>query len=140
MTNHVHMIISRDSKNALEDTMRDMKKFTAAKILEAIKTESESRRECLPAGQAGMLTVFKEAGESNSNNTVYQFWQQDNHPIECDTSDILKQKMEYLPVRQAGVHENPVRVGFVERAEYWMCSSAGDYYANRKGLIELSYV
>ncbi len=27
---------------------------------------------------------------------------------------------------------NPVRAGFVE--------TAGDYYANRKGLIELSYV
>ena len=47
--------------------------------------------------------------------------------------------MEYLPVRQAG-HENPVRAGFVEKAEDWVYSSAGDYYANRKGLIELSYV
>ena len=133
MTNHVHMIISRNSKNLLEDIMRDMKKFTSAKILAAIKTESESRRECLPAGQSGMLAIFKEAGEANSNNTTYQFWQQDNHPIECDTSDILKQKMEY-------VHENPVRAGFVERAEDWMYSSAGDYYANRKGLIDLSYI
>ena len=126
MTNHVHMIISRNSKNALEDIMRDMKKFTSVKILEAIKTEPESRREW-------MLELFKEAGEANSNNIVYQFWQQDNHPIECDTSEILKQKMDY-------VHENPVRAGFVEKAEDWVYSSAADYYANRKGLIELSYV
>ena len=127
------MIISRNSKNALEDIMRDMKKFTSVKILEAIKTEPESRRECLPAGQAGMLELFKEAGEANSNNIVYQFWQQYNHPIECDTPEILKQKMDY-------VHENPVRAGFVEKAEDWVYSSAADYYANRKGLIELSYV
>ena len=133
MTNHVHMIISRNSKSLLEDIMRDVKKFTAVKILEAIKTEPESRSECLPAGQAGMLGVFKEKGEANSNNAVYQFWQQDNHPIECDTSDILKQKMEY-------VHENPVRAGFAEKAGDWIFSSAGDYHANRKGLIELSYV
>lgn len=113
--------------------MRDMKKFTSVKILEAIKTEPESRRECLPAGQAGMLELFKEAGDANSNNIVYQFWQQDNHPIECDTPEILKQKMDY-------VHENPVRAGFVEKAEDWVYSSAADYYANRKGLIELSYV
>ena len=38
------------------------------------------------------------------------------------------------------VHGNPVRVGFVEKAEEWVYSSGGDYYANRKGLIELSYV
>ena len=126
MTNHVHMIISRNSKNALEDIMRDMKKFTSVKILEAIKTEPESKREW-------MLELFKEAGEANSNNIVYQFWQQDNHPIECDTPEILKQKMDY-------VHENPVRAGFVEKAEDWVYSSAADYYANRKGLIELSYV
>ena len=86
VTNHVHMIISRNLNSLLKDIMRDMKKFTAAKILEAIKTETESRKEW-------MLTIFQEAGESNSNNTVYQFWQQDTH-------DIFQQKMEYLPVRQ----------------------------------------
>lgn len=31
-------------------------------------------------------------------------------------------------------------VTFVEKAEDWIYSSAGDYYCNRKGLIELSYV
>ena len=43
-------------------------------------------------------------------------------------------------MRDMGVHENPARAGFVEKAEDWVYSSAGDYYANRKGLIELSYV
>lgn len=126
MTNHVHMIISRNSGSTLEDIMRDMKKFTSTGILKAIKAEPESRRDW-------MLAIFKEAGSENSNNTVYQFWQQDNHPIECDAADILKQKMSY-------VHENPVRAGFVEKPEDWIYSSAGDYYARRKGLIELSYV
>jgi putative transposase len=120
------MIISKNSKKILEDIMRDMKKFTSAKILEAIKTEHESRREW-------MIEIFEATGEVNSNNRVYQFWQQDNHPIECISPFILKQKMEY-------VHENPVRAGFVEKAEDWMYSSAGDYYTNRKGLVELSYV
>ena len=55
MTNHVHMIISRNSKSLLEDIMRDMKKFTSAKILEAIMTEHESRREW-------MIEIFKAAG------------------------------------------------------------------------------
>ena len=52
MTNHVHMIISKNTDVLLEAIMRDMKKFTSVKIREAIKREPESRRECLPAGQA----------------------------------------------------------------------------------------
>lgn len=126
MTNHMHMLISRNSTNLLEEIMRDMKKYTSTRILGAIKTEPESRREW-------MLNIFSQAGLKNSNNTKYQFWQQDKHPIECDTPNILEQKMEYI-------HENPVRAGFVEMAEDWIYSSAGDYYCNRKGLIELSYV
>lgn len=126
MTNHVHMIISRNSSVSLESIMRDTKKYTSSKVLESIKKESESRKEW-------MLNIFNQAGLNNSNNKIFQFCQQDNHPIECDTAQILEQKMEYI-------HENPVRVGFVEKAEDWVYSSAGDYFCNRKGLIELSYV
>lgn len=126
MTNHIHMIISKNSDVLLESIMRDMKKYASVKIIEAIKSESESRKDW-------MLPLFKGAGETNSNNSVYQFWKQDNHPIECVSSEILRQKMDYL-------HENPVRAGFVEKAEDWMYSSAGDYYANRKGLIELTFI
>jgi REP element-mobilizing transposase RayT len=36
MTNHVH-IISRSSDTLLEEILRDMKKFTSSKLLEAIK-------------------------------------------------------------------------------------------------------
>lgn len=126
MTNHVHMIISRNSSMLLENIMRDMKKFTSVKIIEAIKRENEIRK-------YWMLQIFARAGGNNSNNTTYQFWQQDNHPIECDTAEILEQKMSYI-------HENPVRAGFVEKAEDWVYSSASDYYCNRKGLMELSYV
>src|SRR6185369_2417499 len=110
MTNHVHMIVSRNSDTLLEAIMRDMKKFTSSKLLEAIKKEPESRKEW-------MLSLFRQAGENNSNNKIFQLWQQDNHPIECGSPTILSQKMDY-------VHENPVRAGFVERAEDWTYSSA----------------
>jgi len=126
MTNHVHMIISRNSDTLLEDIMRDMKKFTSSKLLEAIKKEPESRREW-------MLALFRQAGESNSNNKIFQLWQQDNHPIECGSPTVLSQKMDY-------VHENPVRAGFVEKAEDWAYSSAAHYYCGKKSLIELNYV
>jgi len=126
MTNHVHMIISRNSSVLLEEIVRDMKKFTASKLVQAIEREPESRREW-------MLKLFAQAGRMNSNNTNYQLWQQDKHPIACGSQDILRQKMNYI-------HNNPVRAGFVDKEEDWIYSSAGDYRIGRKGLIEMSYV
>ena len=127
MTNHVHMIISRKSENTLEAIMRDMKKFTASKIIEAIQySKEESRKEWL-------MGLFRKAGEENSNNKIFQFWQQDNHPMLCFNPDIFQQKLTY-------VHQNPVRAGFVEKAEDWLYSSAGDYYLGRKGLIDIDRV
>ena len=80
-----------------------------------------------------MLSLFRQAGEENSNNKIFQLWQQDNHPIECGSAIILRQKMDYL-------HENPVRAGFVEKGEDWVYSSAAHYYCGKKSEIELSYV
>ena len=56
--------------------------------------------------QAGMLNIFSYAGKNNNNNTGFQFWKQDYHPIELNTSEKTQQRMDYL-------HENPVRSGLV---------------------------
>jgi putative transposase len=37
------------------------------------------------------------------------------------------------------IHNNPVEAGFVEKAEDWLYSSAGNFYG-KKGFIELSYI
>lgn len=60
-----------------------------------------------------------------------EFWQHENHSILLDTNEMLQQRLNYL-------HENPVRAGFVTKAEDWLYSSAIDYYTeNEKGLFEL---
>ena len=56
--------------------------------------------------QAGMLNIFSYAGKNNNNNTGFQFWKQDYHPIELNTSEKTQQRMDYL-------HENPVRSGLM---------------------------
>lgn len=123
MTNHVHLIIFRSGSYLLESIMRDMKKFTSIKILDAIKTSTlESRKEW-------MLRVFKEAGEENPQNINYQFWQHGNHPIELDNNKIIDQKLAYL-------HNNPVMQGCVNEVEHYNWSSAMDY-AGLKGLVKL---
>lgn len=76
MSNHVHMIISRTGTPSLSDIMRDLKKYSSRRILQEInKHPHESRKDW-------MLPLFAKAGNDNSNNKIYQFWQQDNHPIQ----------------------------------------------------------
>lgn len=127
MSNHVHLIVSTVEPFKLSDVLRDLKKFTSRNIIKAIQeNEKESR-------QRWMLWIFKSAGENNNRNEIYQFWNQENHPIECSTIEILESKMKYL-------HENPVRARIVQEEGDYVYSSGIDYYNNRKGLIEVDFI
>lgn len=113
MSNHVHLIFSARDNNVSE-LLRDYKKFTARRIIEAVeKNDKESRREW-------MLRIFKQCGWENSRNTNYQFWRQDNHPEELYSPSFSVQKMNYL-------HNNPVEAGLVDKPEDYLYSSARDY-------------
>jgi len=70
MTNHVHLIIESANEN-LSDVIRDIKKFTAYKIIEAAKHEPESRREWI-------LHRFSYNASLRSANTNYQVWTHEN--------------------------------------------------------------
>ena len=78
-----------------------------------------------------MLWMFKRAGEHNINNKNYQFWQQNNHPIELFDHEIMDQKLDYI-------HNNPIEAGIVEEAGDYLYSNARDY-SGRKGLIDLCF-
>lgn len=125
MTNHVHMIIS-SNKIKPEHIMRDMKKFTSVELIKAIRSNpGESRKEW-------MLDVFSKAGDKNCNNVNYQFWQQNNHPMELFSEAFFEQKLSYI-------HKNPVKAGFVRRAEDYPYSSAGDY-TGKPGPVKVTLV
>ena len=122
MSNHVHFMASAREHN-LSDILRDFKKYTSTKVTSAIiKNPQESRKDW-------MVDIFKKAGKENSRNTVYQFWRQDNHPIECFSYDFTKQKLNYI-------HNNPVAAGIVFNPEDYLYSSATDY-AGRKGFLKV---
>ncbi len=126
MTNHVHLIISSKT-NKIEDIVRDLKKYTSKKIIAAIRENpTESRKEW-------MLNLFSYAGQNNNNNTEFQFWKQDYHPIELNTAEKLKERLNYL-------HENPVRSGLVWEAWHYKYSSAIDYYTNEHGLLAIEHL
>ena len=85
--------------------------------------EPESRREWL-------LYMFKYFAAVNPNNRYFQFWQQDNHPIELWSLPVIWQKLNYI-------HDNPVRAGIVSDPTHFLYSSATDYYCGKNGLLEI---
>ena len=71
---------------------------------------------------------------ANSRNKDYQFWCQDNRPMELIHGRFIFQKMNYI-------HSNPVDAGLVERQEHYLYSSAKDYIEGKKcGLLELVFL
>ncbi len=96
MTNHIHLII-RSKKEPLENIMRDLKRYTSREVLKTIQENSQGSR------KEWMLWLFERVGKKNANNTNYQFWQQNNHPIELGTESFdIDKYMDYI-------HENPVK-------------------------------
>lgn len=124
MSSHIHMIIGRNSSPSLEGIIRDIKKYTSVKIIEAIKNNKrESRRELL-------LWLFERAGKRNPNNTRYQFWQQHSHPVALVTNEMIDQRLHYI-------HNNPVAAGIVLSPEHYLYSSAINYADLPEKLIEV---
>lgn len=125
MSNHVHMIISRkNGGHLLANIMRDMKKFSSYKLTKAIQENIQESR------KNWMINIFRENGNRNSNNTNFQFWQQDNHPIELDSNtDQFTRALNYI-------HYNPVKAGLVAEPADYLYSSARDYQGE-KGLLEI---
>ncbi len=126
MTNHVHLIAKAKEGYELSGIIRDFKKYTSKRVLKAIEENlQESRKEW-------MLRIFKKAGEYNSNNKTYQFWRQDNHPIELYKAETIQQKLDYI-------HNNPVEEGFVASPEDYLYSSARNY-AELDNVLEIDFI
>jgi REP element-mobilizing transposase RayT len=123
MSNHVHLVFSRSGQYSHSDILRDLKKFTSKKLIEAIESNPvESRKEW-------MLNIFRNAGQHQGNNKEYQFWQQNNHPIELFSPVVTFHKIDY-------VHNNPVAAGIVSEAEHYSHSSSRDY-SGIKGILDI---
>lgn len=110
MPSHIHFIF-RSANEQPMDLLRDFKKHTAKKVIEAIENNpQESRKEWL-------LWMMKRAGKKAGNVSNYKFWQHHNKPIELWSEKVIKQKIEYI-------HNNPVESGFVINPVDWKYSSA----------------
>lgn len=105
MPNHFHALSSQ-TDGRLPDVVRDLKRHTSTVI--AAKLEEDCR--------ITWLRALRNAGGGEKVSV----WIAQYHPIQVHSLEFLQQKLEYM-------HQNPVRAGFVERAEDWKYSSAGFY-------------
>lgn len=125
MSNHLHMVAQARDGYLLSDILRDFKKFTSKKIMDAVSSEIESRREW-------MQDRFEFAGRNNPKIKDFKFWQDGNEAKEIHTNEFMEQKINYI-------HDNPVRAEIVVEAHEYLYSSAVDY-AGGKGLVEVIVV
>ena len=120
----VHFIFRSANEQPME-LLRDFKRHTSKKVIEAIENNpQESRKEWL-------LWMFKRAGKKNATTSKYQFWQHHNKPIELWSEKVIKQKIDYI-------HNNPVVSGFVTKTEDWKYSSARNYQEDTT-VLEIDY-
>jgi len=112
MTNHIHLI-ANSQENELSLIVRDFKKYTSYEIVKSVIGSAEESR------SEWMLRLFKYYATYNKNNTKFQFWKQDNKPIELVNPVWINQKINYT-------HMNPVKAGIVDKPEHYIYSSARD--------------
>lgn len=116
MDNHFHAIVTGDNLSII---LRDLKRFTAKEIIKSIRNMNSP-------WLLNQIEYWKKKYKIDSN---YQIWQEGFHPQQILNDDILKQKIEYI-------HFNPVKRGFVNKAEDWKYSSARNFLGDNQ-IIQL---
>ena len=124
MSNHLHLLAKTEEDYGMANFERDFKKFTTVKVLAAIGTEPDLRREW-------MLRHFEDFSKSLRKIEKLHVWQNCSSPVhvDCKQRDVLQQRI-------VSIHENPVRDGIVDLPENYLFSSARDY-TGMKGLVQV---
>ncbi len=116
LENHMHLIAQSDQLD------RDMARFKSYTAKQLIRFLSENKIKTI----LDQLAFYKKAHKSDR---AYQFWQEGVHPEWIQNEMMMKQKIEYI-------HQNPVERGYVDKPEYWRCSSARNYLG-MEGVLEV---
>ncbi len=119
MPDHVQLITWPQGQSSISDIMRDVKKFTAVRLIRQASVE----------GRDEWLADFEQAGATSgrSKNKVWQdsFWDKIIY-----TERVLRQKLNY-------VHRNPGRAGLVDTPEDYPYSSYRNYVLGDYAVIEV---
>jgi len=116
MENHFHAIIQGEN---LAIKIARFKSYSARKIIDLFKEQHRTR----------WLKRLKAVKQEYKTDREYQLWQEGFHPKQIIGDHMMAQKIEYI-------HQNPVKRGYVDKAEHWRYSSARNY-AGIEGLIPI---
>ncbi len=119
MTNHLHIIVQAKENYNLSQIISDFKKFTTSQIIKILQFDNRKY----------ILTLIKN---SYSKKTDYknQIWKRENHSEVVAGEKFFWQKVNYI-------HNNPVKRGYVAKAEDWLYSSARNRLLNDDSMVEL---
>ena len=116
LENHLHLVAQSEQ---LDKDMARFKSFTARQLIRYLNEHNVLQI-------LDQLAFYKKA---HKTDRTYQFWQEGCHPTLIENHKMLKQRVEYI-------HDNPVKRGYVDKAEHWRYSSARNYLG-QEGLIEV---
>jgi REP element-mobilizing transposase RayT len=116
LENHCHLVVQSE---ALDRDIARYKSYTAKQIIQYLAKNNVKQI-------LEQLAFYKKA---HKNDRAYQFWQERGHPELIQGDEMMRQKVDY-------VHFNPVKRGYVDKAEHWRYSSARDYLG-QQGLLEV---
>lgn len=116
LENHCHFVLQ---SNKLDRDIARFKSYTAKQLIQYLAQNNVKQI-------LDQLAFYKKA---HKDDRAYQFWQEGVHPELIQSDEMMRQKVDYI-------HLNPVKRGYVDKAEHWRYSSARDYLGN-SGLLEV---
>ncbi len=119
LENHLHLVVQSQQ---LDKDLARFKAHTAKQLIQYLNQQGITQ-------VLEQLAFYKKA---HKEDRAYQFWQEGLHAKWIKDNEMLRQKVEYT-------HQNPVKRGYVDKAEYWRYSSARNYLWEQ-GLLEVERV
>ena len=119
LENHLHLIAS---SNDIRKTMQKFKSYTAYELLKLLKEKNAKT----------LLNQFAFYKKAHKQHTEYQIWEEGYHPKLIQNEKMMIEKINYI-------HQNPIKRGYVDKAEHWRYSSARDY-KGVKGLLDIERI
>jgi len=107
LENHLHFIAQAPR---LDECVSSFKSYTARQLIDYLKQHHIEQ----------LLTRLSFSKRAHKYDRDFQFWQEGVHAEMVFNENIMREKLKYI-------HENPVKRGYVDRAEYWRYSSASNY-------------
>ena len=116
LENHLHFIAQAQ---LLDLCAKRFKSFTARKIIDYLEQKQVQQ----------ILQRLSFSKRAHKEDREHQFWQEGTHAELILSETMMREKLDYI-------HSNPVKRGYMDKAEDWRYSSARNY-AGQAGLIAI---